>query len=81
MSQVNYVQSGPFWARYPQDEVKCEEVIICTKKKAGDGKDDPYRYITEVLTKKGEIIAQHDPGAFDMGVISTATFPGLDSDK
>ena len=38
-----------------------EEVIICTKKFRGNGKDDPIRVITEVLRKDGKLIAEFDP--------------------
>ncbi len=47
---------------YEVNKVHCEEVIICTKEKKGDGKteDKPIRYITQVFTKEGELIAEHD---------------------
>lgn len=44
-----------------RDTVCVMEVIVCTKKRRGNGKDDPIRIITEVFTKEGELIAEHDP--------------------
>lgn len=43
------------------DLVIIQEVIICTKKRRGDGINDPIRVITEVFTKDGKLIAEHDP--------------------
>lgn len=47
---------------YEVNKVFCEEVIICTKEKRGNGKteDSPIRYITQVFTMKGELIAEYD---------------------
>lgn len=43
------------------DRVFVAEVIISTKKRRGNGIDDPIRVITEVFTKEGTLIAEHDP--------------------
>ncbi len=73
MSQVNFYQSGPFWASYPEDTVKCEEVIICFNKRIGKGtKDDPFRIVLQVFAKDGKIIAERTP-ANEFGIITTAT--------
>lgn len=73
MSQANYMQIGPFRAQYPADTVICEEVIICRKKRVGKGVEgDPIRIVTEVFTKKGEMIAEFDPGYEIMGEVTTS---------
>ncbi len=73
MGNVNYVRSGPFWASYPQDTVKCEEVIICFNKRLGKGtEDDPVRIVLQVFTKDGEIIAERD-AVNEYGITTTAT--------
>lgn len=42
--------------------VRVEEVIISKLTLRGDGTEgNPYRRITEVFTKDGEFIAEHDP--------------------
>lgn len=46
---------------FSMDLVIIQEVIICTKKRRGDGINDPIRVITEVFTKDGKLIAEHDP--------------------
>jgi len=46
---------------YSMDQVRIEEVIICTKRRRGNGTTDPIRVILEVFTKSGEKIAEHDP--------------------
>lgn len=75
MGQTNYVQTGPLWASYPTDTVKCEEVIICFNKRIGKGVEgDPVRIVLQVFTKKGEIIAERDMGD-EFGIITTATEP------
>lgn len=51
---------------YSMDTVKVEEVIICTKKRRGNGKDDPIRVILEVFTKAGKRIAENDPYACEI---------------
>jgi hypothetical protein len=45
------------------DQVFVQEVIICTIRRRGEGKsaDDPIRVITEIFTKEGIKIAEHDP--------------------
>ena len=44
------------------DECKVIEVIVCTKKRRGEGvKGDPIRIITEVFTRDGQLIAEDDP--------------------
>lgn len=44
------------------DTVQAQEVIICTKARRGKGVTlDPIRVITEVFTKDGQLIAEHDP--------------------
>lgn len=48
------------------DEVFVKEVIICTKERRGNGKDDPIRVILQVFTKEGELIAESDPCACPM---------------
>lgn len=42
------------------DLVFTMEVIICTKKRRGNGTDDPIRVVTEVFSKDGELIAEYD---------------------
>ena len=48
---------------YEMNKVFCEQVIISTKEKRGDGKvyEDPVRCITQVFTTEGELIAEYDP--------------------
>lgn len=46
---------------FGMDTVVVMECIICTKKRRGDGKEDPIRVITEVFTKDGKLIAEFDP--------------------
>lgn len=42
--------------------VRVEEVIIAELTLRGDGtEENPYRRITQVFTKDGELIAEHDP--------------------
>ena len=49
-------------ANIPMNTVKCEEVIISTLLRRGEGKPgDPIRVITQVFTKDGELIAERDP--------------------
>lgn len=48
---------------YSMDQVFTEEVIICTKKRRGNGKDNPIRVVLEVFSKNGELIAENDPCA------------------
>lgn len=43
------------------DTIKCEEVIIARVVRRGDGVNTPIRIITQVFTKSGELIAEHDP--------------------
>lgn len=43
------------------DSIFVTEVIICNKKRRGDGIDDPIRIITEIFTKEGTLIADNDP--------------------
>jgi len=53
-------------------DVYMQEVIICHMGRRGNGTPiDPVRAITEVFTKDGELIADHDPSpstfvAFDL---------------
>lgn len=46
----------------PMDKVWCEEVIISTVARRGEGKvpSDPIRIITQVFTKDGKFIAEYD---------------------
>jgi len=50
-------------ASFDADNVFIQEVIICTKKRRGNGSssDNPIRIITEVFTKDGKLIAEYDP--------------------
>jgi hypothetical protein len=50
------------------DEVRCEEVILCSIERRGKGKDetDPVRCITSVYSKGGDLIAEHDPALKDL---------------
>lgn len=42
--------------------IKCEEVIITDKERRGTGETgSPIRKITQVYSKDGELIAEHDP--------------------
>lgn len=44
------------------DQTFCAEVIISTQARRGKGERlDPLRVITQVFTKKGKLIAEHDP--------------------
>ena len=45
------------------DEVKVMQVIYCTKKRRGSGRDEtsPVRAVTEIFTPEGELIAEKDP--------------------
>jgi hypothetical protein len=45
------------------DEVKVMQVIYCTKKRRGSGRDEtsPVRAIREILTTDGELLAERDP--------------------
>lgn len=43
------------------NEVYCQEVIICTKQRRGNGIDKPIRAVLEVFDKSGKIIAEADP--------------------
>lgn len=45
------------------DEVRVKKVIVCTKKRRGDGKRSisPVRIVEEVLGLKGNLIAEDDP--------------------
>lgn len=58
---------------FDADTAVVVEVIITNKKRRGNGKDDPYRAITEVFTKDGQLIAEYDPcscticGTFNCG--------------
>lgn len=46
----------------PMDSVWCEEVIISTTQRKGEGKyGDPIRIITQVFRKNGQLIAEYDP--------------------
>lgn len=47
----------------PMDKVWCEEVIISTLTRRGEGTadDDPIRIIIQVFTKDGKLIAEYDP--------------------
>lgn len=43
-------------------EIQCKEVIISTLTIRGQGVvGDPIRRITQIFTKEGELIAEHDP--------------------
>jgi hypothetical protein len=46
---------------YDIDKAFCEEVIITTKEKRGNGRNEVMRVITEVYDKQGNKIAEHDP--------------------
>lgn len=47
---------------FEKDIVRLTEVIICTKKRRGEGiPEDPIRVITEVFSTDGELIAEYDP--------------------
>lgn len=48
---------------FSMDEVIVKELIVCTKTRRGNGKDDPIRVILEVFTKDGKKIAENDPCA------------------
>lgn len=73
MENVNYVSTGPFYAQYPMDTVKCEEVIICYNKRLGKGtEDDPVRIVLQVFTKDGKIIAERN-AVNEFGIVTTAT--------
>ncbi len=44
------------------DQVKLEEVILCSKERRGKGTEaDPIRIIHQVYTKDGNLIAENDP--------------------
>lgn len=43
------------------DKVYTAHVIITTTKRRGNGRDDPFRIITEVFTLNGLKIAEYDP--------------------
>ncbi len=46
---------------FQTNKVWLETVIISTKEMRGDGKKNPFRYITQVFTHDGELIAEYDP--------------------
>jgi len=47
---------------FPSDKIWCQEVIIATTKRNGDGTDNnPIRIVTQVFTKEGCFIAEYDP--------------------
>lgn len=51
---------------FSMDQVLVKELIVCTKKRRGNGKDDPIRVILEIFTKDGKKIAEHDPNACEI---------------
>lgn len=46
---------------FAPNSVFTKNVIISTKEKRGDGKTTPLRYITQVYTLDGILIAEYDP--------------------
>jgi len=42
-------------------DIEVKEVIISNLTLRGNGKDDPYRRITQVFEKDGTLIAEYDP--------------------
>jgi hypothetical protein len=45
-------------------DVQCCEVIISKQLTRGNGTTEPFRRITQVLTKSGELIAENDSDTF-----------------
>ena len=43
------------------DTAKLQEVIVTDIKRRGNGKDDPFRVITQYWSKDGELLVEFDP--------------------
>jgi len=55
-------------------EVYCQEVIISTQLRRGKGVEgDPVRQVTQVFTKDGTLIAEHDPYNKDRTIVSSSS--------
>jgi hypothetical protein len=64
-------------AQFNPDQLFAEELIVCTKKRRGDGVKAPIRVVTEVFNKSGQLVAESDPLKFSIEEILKA--PKIDS--
>jgi len=61
-------------------DVQVCEVIISTLLLRGNGKTDPYRRVTQVFTKSGDLIAEKDSETFTaMDLVHFTNFYNEDS--
>jgi hypothetical protein len=51
------------YKQFEMDTVSVKELIVSTLARRGNGKQTPIRVVTEIFTKDGEKIAEHDPCA------------------